>query len=194
MARSTPFIFLIYIFSLNCVASENAAKKNLKESVHWGLALTTWTEKTKTNVNQNIFSIRIQATGIELSYPILNQEKSDTEFLTYSLNLSYSKGNAESYGDFTFKQTDLSIYGLGARASYYLDTVQKVKLGLNIGLFDRVILFQNIDPTIEFYDTEKILIEVGFQTRAPLTSTTFLTSQFNIIIAGQIKWSIGFIF
>lgn len=187
MVRPSAFIILIALLTLTFSVPSLAASDN-----QFGVHLVSWNEINKADVNSVEYRIKTQLTGLEFNY-FLNKEDVESKIYYYA-SLGYAKANSESFGDFTFKQTNLSVYMLGAGLTLFAPTAQKVRFGFNTGISDRVILFKNDDSGLEVYDREKILIYAGADIIFPLTENTQLSQRFSIFFEGKARWSIGLVF
>lgn len=184
MVRPSAFIILIaLIFS--------ALTAQAATDSQYGLIFVSWNEDNKANVNSEEKRIKTQITGLEFNY-FLNKQDVESKIYYYA-SLGYSKANSESYGDFTFKQTNLSVYMFGAGMTLFVPTSKKVRFGFNTGISDRVILFNN-DTGLEIYDREKILIYAGADVIYPLTENMQLSQRFSLFFEGKARWSIGLVF
>lgn len=186
MVRPTAFIILVLFLMLGVVNRSQAATEN-----EFGLHLVSWNEINKADVSNEEKEFKTQITGLELNY-FLNKEESESK-IYYYISLGFSKANAESRGDFIFKQTNLSVYSLGAGMTLFVPSSKKVRFGFNTGLSDRVILF-NDDTGLSVYDREKILVYAGTDIIFPLTDNIQLSQRFSIFFEGKARWSIGFVF
>jgi hypothetical protein len=186
MVRPSAFIILIVLLVLAVANTLQAATES-----EYGLHLVSWNENNKADVNNEEKKFKTQITGLEFNY-FLNKEDIESKIYYYA-SLGYSKANAESHGDFIFKQTNLSVYSLGGGMTLFMPSSKKVRFGLNTGLSDRVILF-NDDAGLSVYDREKILIYAGADIIFPLTAKMQLSQRFSIFFEGKARWSIGFVF
>lgn len=186
MARPSAFIILITLVLGALVQPAKAATDS-----QYGLLFVSWNEDNKADVNGEEKRIKTQITGLEFNY-FLNKQDVESKIYYYA-SLGYSKANSESSGDFTFKQTNLSVYMFGAGITIFVPTTKKVHFGFNTGISDRVILFNN-DDGLEVYDREKILIYAGADVIYPLTEKTQLSQRFSIFFEGKARWSIGLVF
>lgn len=186
MVRPSAFIILISLLVIGFTEQLFA-----ETDTSFGVNLVSWNEQNKANVSNEEKKFRTQITGLEFNY-FLNKEDVESKIYYYA-SLGYSKANAESYGDFTFKQTNLSVYSFGAGLTLFIPTSKKVHFGLNTGLADRFILFKN-ETDLDVYDREKILIYAGTDVVYPLTNTLQLLQRFSIFFEGKARWSIGIVF
>lgn len=185
MVRPSAFIILILACITFVSRSESAT------SSEYGLHFVSWNENNKADVESVEQKFKTQVTGLEFNY-FLNKEDVESKIYYYA-SLGYAKANSESFGSFTFKQTNLSVYSFGAGMSLFIPSTKKVRFGFNTGIADRVILFKD-DVGLDVYDREKILIYAGADVIYPLTDKFELSQRFSLFFEGKARWSIGLVF
>lgn len=187
MVRPSAFIILIALLVLIVSKPLQAATSN-----EWGLHLVSWNEENTAAVTGVDHKIKTQITGLEANYFLNKQD--DYSKIYYYASLGFAKANSESRGDFTFKQTNLSVYMFGAGTTLFIPSTKKVRFGLNSGITDRVILFNDSDTDLEVYDRERIKIYAGADIIFPLSENIQLSQRFSVFIEGKVRWSIGLVF
>jgi len=189
MAWTNTFIIIVLT---SCGYLNFAYAKPLPSLMEHAVLFSTWGESSKVNVDGANYKIQSQIS--QLFYKLSVVEDIRYFNFQYFGEFGYGLSNTDSDQNFTFKQSAVPVYTLGAGFSLHRPLSLGMSTGLQFEIFNRLIDFKESDESLKIYQKEKTIFSLGIDFLFRINDQKKINQQFSFLSEGSLKWSIGLVF